>query len=88
MQRDRKRKYQQLAEKHPDLRHQYLAKIKVLEDRNIGDEDAFLDALRRCDAILGEVEEELAKNWQGKQSRSSTRIQNDGSTQVLQTKLP
>ena len=68
--------FQQMAERHPDLRHQYLAKIKVSEDRNLGEEAAFLDALKQCDAILGEVEEELAKTWQGKQGRSCTRIQN------------
>ena len=68
-----KRKFQQLAEKHPDLRQLYLARIKVWEDRNV-DENAFLDALKQCDAILGEVEDELAKKWQGKQGSFSTYI--------------
>ena len=64
-----KRIFQQLAERYPDLRQLYLARIKVWEDRNI-DETTFLDALKQCDAILGEVENELAMIWQGKLGRS------------------
>ncbi|XP_072014113.1 ganglioside-induced differentiation-associated protein 1-like [Amphiura filiformis] len=55
-----------LAERHPDLREHYLAKIKVQEARDLTSEEKLLAALKECDSIMGEIEEELAKKWNGK----------------------
>ncbi len=55
-----------LADENPDLRETYLAKLKVIEARDLTNEQIFLDALKGCDPIMGELEEQLAKQWKGK----------------------
>ena len=62
-----------LAEQHPDLREHYLAKIKVQEARDLTSEEKLLAALKECDSIMGEIEEELAKKWNGKFGKSINR---------------
>ncbi|XP_072013174.1 ganglioside-induced differentiation-associated protein 1-like [Amphiura filiformis] len=59
-------KMRKLAEKHPDLRDSYMDKIKVHEGRDLTNKENFLVALKECDSIMEEIEEELAQKWNGK----------------------
>ena len=55
-----------MADQNPDLKQLYLDKIKEHKDRKLTDENEFLSASDECDSVLGELEDQLAKQWKGK----------------------
>ena len=54
----------------PEFREQLLDKIKESEARQLGSEERLLAELSHADKVFDEIEDQLAKQWKGKQGRN------------------
>ena len=53
----------QAATEYPQLRHVYEDKLTVYADNDVFNEDNLVAALKTCDSVMDEIEEELSKRW-------------------------